>query len=204
MIAELYLAGMDCMADLKEQAYERADRALAEAHAMNHALSVGQAFAYCCYARFYFDDRAGAKTLAERGLAHCSKTNVTVFAFIFRIVSAWAESRDAAPIRQMMAGYADAGGVIGRPLFTAMLADVLLAEGKTAEAVAEMRGAVLAVRRTGELFLEPMVLQILASCLLAEAEPDRDEARACLDECIAAGRRIGADLFVRKASQMLV
>src|SRR5579859_87304 len=84
VIAELYLAGMECMADLKEQAYARADRALAEANAMNHALSVGQSFAYCCYARFYFGDREGAKILAERGLAHCSKTNVTVFAFIFR------------------------------------------------------------------------------------------------------------------------
>jgi len=203
VIAELYLAGMDCFAGLKEQAYARADRALADAQAMNHALSVGQAFAYCCYARFYFGDSAGAQELAERGLAYCTKTNVTVFAFIFRIVSAWAESRDPGLIRQMMQGYADAGGVIGLPLFVSMLAEVLLAEGKAAEAATEMRGAVEAVRRTGELFFEPMVLQILAACLLAEAAPDIGEAKVCLEQSIAAGQRIGADLFVGKSKEML-
>ena len=203
VIAELYLAGMECFAGLKEQAYARADRALADAHAMNHALSVGQAFAYCCYARFYFGDRAGAEALAERGLAHCTKTNVTVFAFIFRIVSAWAQSRDPSLIRQMMTGYADAGGVIGLPLFASMLAEVLLTEGRAGEAVAEMRGAVEAVRRTGELFFEPMVLHILAACLLSEAGPDIGEAKARLEQSIAAGQRIGADLFVRKSAEML-
>jgi len=203
VISELYLAGMESLAGLKEEAYARADRALADAHAMHHALSVGQAFAYCCYARYYFGDRAAAQELAERGLAHCSKTNVTVFAFIFRIVSAWAESRDPGLIRQMMGGYADAGGVIGLPLFSAMLAEVLVAEGRAAEAAAEMRAAVEAVRRTGELFFEPMVLQVLAACLLAQAQPDRDEARALLEEAIQAARRIGADLYARKAADIL-
>jgi class 3 adenylate cyclase/tetratricopeptide (TPR) repeat protein len=202
VIAELYLAGMDCMADRKDQAYERADSALAEAHAINHALSVGQAYAYCCYARFYFDDRAGAKELAEQGLAYCSKTNVTVFAFIFRIVSAWAESRDPALIRQMMTGYADAGGVIGLPLFSSMLADVLVAMGKPDEAVTEMQGAVEAARRSGEFFFEPMALHILATCL-AEAKADPALVRARLTEAAAAGRRVGADLFVRKAGEMM-
>ncbi len=201
VISQLYLAGMECFEDKRDAAYERADAALAEAHSMNHALSIGQSYAYCCYARFYFNDIEGALDLADLGYSFCSKANVAVFAFIFRIVTAWGQRRDAAVIRQMMAGYADAGGVIGMPLFSTMLAEVLLAQGDSEAAVTEMRGALEAVRRTGELFFEPLVLQVLGECLRAEAR--LDEAQICLEEALAAAGRMGAALFVRRARETL-
>jgi len=201
IISQLYLAGMECFEDKREEAYARADAALAEAHAMNHALSIGQAYAYCCYARFYFGDVEGALDLADLGHAFCSKANIAVFAFIFRIVTAWGQRQDAPVIRQMMGGYADAGGVIGLPLFSTMLAEVLLAQGESEAAVTEMRGALEAVRRTGELFFEPLVLQVLGECLLAEAR--LDEAQICLEEALAAAGRMGAALFERRARKTL-
>ncbi|HMA49264.1 MAG TPA: adenylate/guanylate cyclase domain-containing protein, partial [Magnetospirillaceae bacterium] len=201
VIAQLYLAGMECFEDKREEAFVRADAALAEAHAMNHALSIGQAYAYCCYARFYFGDREGALDLADVGLAFCSKTNVTVFAFIFRIVTAWGKNEDSPTIRRMMAGYADAGGVIGLPLFSTMLAEVLLARGETEAATLEMRHALASVRRTGELFFEPLTLLVLGECLLAEAR--LDEARACLEEVLVCAGRMGAALFERRAREAL-
>ena len=201
VIAQLYLAGMDCFEDKCPEAFARADVALAEAHAMNHALSIGQAYAYCCYARFYFGDREGALDLADIGLAFCSKTNVTVFAFIFRIVTAWGHGEDSQTIRRMMAGYADAGGVIGLPLFSSMLAEVLLTRGEAEAAVLEMRHALDAVRRTGELFFEPLALQLLGECLLADARAD--EARTCLEEAVICAGRMGAALFERRARETL-
>jgi predicted ATPase len=201
VISELYLAGMDCFEDKREEAFARADAALAEAHSMNHALSIGQAYAYCCYARFYFGDREGALDLADLGLAYCSKANVTMFAFIFRIVTAWGHGEDAPTIRRIMAGYADAGGVIGLPLFSTMLAEVLRARGETEEAVLEMRRALEAVRRTGELFFEPLALQVLGDCLLADGRPD--EARACLEEALVCAGHMGAALFERRAREAL-
>jgi class 3 adenylate cyclase/tetratricopeptide (TPR) repeat protein len=201
VIAQLYLAGMECFEDKREEAFARADAALADAHAMNHALSIGQAYAYCCYARFYFGDREGALDLADVGLAFCSKANVTVFAFIFRIVTAWGQGEDALGIRRIMAGYADAGGVIGLPLFSTMLAEVLLARGETEAAVLEMRHALEAVRRTGELFFEPLTRQVLGQCLLADAR--LDEAQACLKEAIVCADRMGAPLFERRARETL-
>lgn len=201
VIAELYLAGIECFEGKRDTAFTRAEEALGEAHAMNHALSIGQSYAYCCYARFYYGDRAGAFDLADIGLAFCSKANVTVFAFIFRIVMAWAEGKDAEMIRQMMGGYEDAGGVIGLPLFGTMLAEVLLEQGDADGAVAEMRRGLEAVRRTGELFFEPMVLQVLGSCLLAGGH--RDEALGTLREAVEVSRRMGASLFERKAGALL-
>ena len=201
VISQLYLAGMECFEDKKDEAYDRADAALAEAHSMNHALSIGQSYAYCCYARFYFNDTEGALDLADLGYSFCSKANVAVFAFIFRIVTAWGQRQDAPVIRQMMAGYADAGGVIGMPLFSTMLAEVLLAQGDSEAAVTEMRGALEAVRRTGELFFEPLVLQVLGECLRAEAR--LEEAQICLEEALAAAGRMGAALFVRRARETL-
>jgi len=201
VISQLYLAGMECFEDKQDAAYERADAALSEAHTLNHALSIGQSYAYCCYARFYFGDVEGALDLADVGYAFCSKANVAVFAFIFRIVTAWGERRDAAVIRQMMGSYADAGGVIGLPLFATMLAEVLRAQGEGEAAVTEMRGALEAVRRTGELFFEPLVLQVLGECLQAEGR--LDEAQACLEEALAAAGRMGAALFVRRARESL-
>jgi class 3 adenylate cyclase/tetratricopeptide (TPR) repeat protein len=201
VIAELYLAGMDCFADRREEAFARAEAALGEAHALNHALSVSLAYAYCCYARFYFGDREGALDLADVGLAFCSKANVTVFAFIFRIVTAWGLGEDALTIRRIMAGYADAGGVIGLPLFSTMMAEVLLGQGQAGEATATMERALEAVRQTGELFFEPLVLLGLGQSLLAEAR--FGEARACLEEARASAGRMGAALFERRAQETL-
>ena len=201
VIAQLYMAGMECFEDKQEEAFARADAALAEAHSMSHALSVGLAYAYCCYARFYFGDREGALDLADLGLAYCSKTNVTVFAFIFRIVTAWGQGEDASTIRRIMSGYAEAGGVIGLPLFSTMLAEVLLNRGETAAAAAEMRKALDTVRRSGEMFLEPLVLQVLGECLLADARIE--EARTCLEEAAVCAGGMGAALFERRARETL-
>ena len=48
-----------------------------------------------------------------------------------------------------------------------------------------------------------MVLQILASCLLAQETPGRSEAKACLEQAVEAAGKIGADLFGVKAEDML-
>jgi tetratricopeptide (TPR) repeat protein len=104
-------------------------------------------------------------------------------------------------IRRIMTGYEDAGGVIGLPLFSTMRAEILLALGESEAAVAEMQRAREAVRRTGELFFEPLVLLVLGQCLLAEAR--FDEARTCLEEVLSATGRMGATLFERRAREML-
>jgi class 3 adenylate cyclase/tetratricopeptide (TPR) repeat protein len=203
--AKLYLAGIDCLTGDYGRAMALAEEALNEARGLGHAQTIGQAYAYNAYARFYYGELDAAEALADSGLAFCEKSKVSTFSFIFRMMKAWAAARRGdAPrsvtvIRQMIAAYAESGAVIGVPLYRTFLADALIEEGHAAEGAAEMTATIDHVGQHGERYFEAMAWHAKGRCVAAMAAPDRGEAERCWEQAVAAAQRTGARLYQLKA-----
>ena len=203
--AKLYLAGIGCASGDYGHAVALAAEALDEAKRLGHAQTIGQAYAYNSYARFYYDEAAEAEALAQEGLDFCEKSKVSTFAFIFRMIKAWAASKrgDAANsvgvIRQMIAAYAKSGAAIGVPLYRAFLAEALVEAGQAAEGAAEMTEALAHIAQYGERYFEALAWHVKGRCLRAMPEPDAAAIERCWEEAVAAAQRTGARLYEVKA-----
>jgi class 3 adenylate cyclase/tetratricopeptide (TPR) repeat protein/energy-coupling factor transporter ATP-binding protein EcfA2 len=198
--AKLYIAGIDCQAGEHDRAMQLAEAALDDAMRLGHAQTIGQAYAYNTYARFYFGEAEEADRLAQEGLIYCEKSKVSTFLFIFRMVRAWVASRhgeadkQAGIIRQMITLYRDQGGILGLPLYRTFLAETLLAAGLKEEAFAEMTLALEDIGSFGERYFEPMAWYVKGRCA-----PNPEEAERCFNQAIAVSRRTGARLYESKS-----
>ena len=190
--AKLYLAGIDCQAGEYERAMRVAEAALDDAKLLGHAQTIGQAYAYNAYARFYYGETEAVARLVDEGQAFCEKSKVTTFLFIFRMMKAWAAGSPAT-IRQMITGYSEQGGVIGVPLYRTFLAEALMADGKAEEAAAEMTLAIEHIERYGERYFEAMAWYVKGRCLNGAS------AEECWNKAIEAARHTGAKLYENKA-----
>jgi tetratricopeptide (TPR) repeat protein len=208
--ALLYLAGMDCFEGERERGFALADSALAEAKALGHAQTIGQAYAYNAYARYYYDEREEAERLAEEGLDFCEKSRVTTFALIFRMFKAWSAARRGDPqqavesLRQLIAGFDGSGTVIGLPLYRSLLAEALIEAGQAEEGAAEMTLALDHIERLGERFFEPMAWHLKGLCLQQSKMPDRRAIESCWQNALESAQSIGAHLYRNKADSSLV
>ena len=133
--------------------------------------------------------RAAALLAGEHGFV--------VHAAVAELVRGWAEG-DVGALRDGIAAYEGGGQYVGTSLFRALLVEVLLAQARAPEALAELDATFAFVARSGEQRHLAELHRLRGDCLQQVGQTG--SAAACLGEALAIARAQGARLWELRAS----
>ena len=207
--AQIFLAMTEWLAGMPDSAFRTAQSAITRAREHNNALTVGQVLSLAAQLYYMADDYDRLSALSEESREICERNGIRYFGAISGLYQIWARawrSRPAdriAEFRSALKDYGDMGCGLQLGLFHAMLARLLLAADRPAEAATEAETALAAFDGNDELWWTPEAHRTLGSALLATAKPNAAAAKKCFERAIAQAKRLGAPMLELRAATSL-
>jgi class 3 adenylate cyclase/tetratricopeptide (TPR) repeat protein len=182
-------------------------RGLALAEALDHPNSIAHALTNIGIRHQIFGDRGSALETADRLKPLAEKYGLVPWRVGARLLTAWAIATGTGvgeAARLVDAEIAEAIAVSPLPQFYLGLgAEVLLAAGRPADALAHLDGAIAWVHEPGVGFYLPEIYRLRGQCLLALDRANKDAARAAFVIARDVAKRQGAIIFARRADAAL-
>lgn len=211
--AQIFLAMTEWLAGLQDSAQRTAQSAVANARALGNTLTLGQVLTLAAQLHYMARDYDAMLQLAREGAESCDRAGIRYFGSICRLYQIWAQGWSQAlrsepgdsikEFRQGLAAYEDMSCGLQLGFFHAMLAQLLLAAGRPAEAAKEADSALARVMANGERWWAPEIYRGLGNALLALSPPDEVEAENCFERAAAEARRAGALTLELRAATSL-
>jgi predicted ATPase len=206
--AQIFLAMTEWLRGRPESALRTAQSAIANARRLDNALTLGQVQALAAQLHYMSQDYEGMLQLSREGSDNCERAGILYFGAICRSYQIWSLAWRSNPadyieeFRHGLATYEEMRCGLQLGLFHSMLAELLLAAGRPAEAAKEAETALAKVTVDGERWWAPEIHRTLGDVLLAllnhEAEAESSYVRA-----IAEARHTGGLMLEIRAATSL-
>ena len=173
------------------------------------ALTVGQVLTLAAQLYYMADDYDRLSALSDESYEICERNGIRYFGAISRMYQIWARAHRSRPadriaeFRSALKDYKDMGCGLQLGLFHAMLARLLLAAERPAEAATEAETALAASETSGELWWAPEAHRTLGRALLAAARPNNAAAKKSFERAIAQARQLSAPMLELRAATSL-
>jgi len=212
--AEVLCAGYLCLClwhlGLTDEANAQSERAVDSARSAGHNYSVAYALTIGAWLAQMSGDRerAAARTAEAQNLAR-------QFGFSFAIswltpIALWLESQEPGGssdvverFRKHLELYLQSGYRVAVTYFFGLLGEVLLAEGRLAEAASVLDQALLEANKGGERFWQPELHRLRAEVFGRTEPPDWVAARASAASALELAQRLGSRSLELRASMCL-
>jgi class 3 adenylate cyclase/predicted ATPase/ABC-type transport system involved in cytochrome c biogenesis ATPase subunit len=207
--ALIFLAMTEWLRGGPDRALRTAQIAIADARKLENALTLGQVLTLAAQLHYMSQDYEGMFHLAKQGGDNCEQNGVRYFGAICQLYQIWARARLSNPadyiddFRRGLAAYEKMGAGLQVALFRVMLAQLLLAAGRSAEAAEETETALAMITLNGERWWAPEIHRTLGHALLGFLNPDVAEAENCFRRGVAEAREIGALTLELRAAKSL-
>jgi len=190
---------------------ELANESIAQALALAEALDQPNSLAYALYdsAMCYqlVTDRDATFAAAQRAAALAEKFGLLPYRAGSLLLMAWATALGAGvgEAAQVIASEIDKAAAAGQfpQYYLGLAGEVLLAAGRSAEALALLDRAITAIDEPGVGFYLPEIYRLRGQCLLALGRGNMDEARQAFAAARDIATRQGAVIFERRAKASL-
>jgi DNA-binding winged helix-turn-helix (wHTH) protein/tetratricopeptide (TPR) repeat protein len=204
--AEIFLAMTEWLEGLPDSAQRSADNALRRARALNNGLTLGQVLTLAAQLHYMAGNYDRMLELSREGNEVCERIGIRYFGAICRLYEIWARARRTRPsehikeFRDALKSYEEMGCGLQLGLFHVMLAHLLLAADRPAEAVKEARGAIVKFIVDDERWWLPEAHRMLADATLASPKSNKAEAAKSFQNAIDAARDTGAMILELRAA----
>jgi class 3 adenylate cyclase/tetratricopeptide (TPR) repeat protein len=204
--AQIFLAMTEWLEGMPESALRSAEAAIANARALENALTLGQVLTLAAQLHYMSQDYDRMMDLSKEG---GERLDVLYFGAICRLFQVWGQAWRGCPgehideFRRGVKTYEDMGCGLQLGLFHVMLARMLLAVGRPAQAAKESKVALDKFAANGERWWLPEAYRTRGEALLAVAKPRAEEAERCLMRAIAEARGMGATMLELRAAASL-
>jgi tetratricopeptide (TPR) repeat protein len=191
-----------------DEAVERARRAMDVARAFEHPQSLAFAMTFVSIVHQLRRDATDALAWTDRTIALCDEHDIAQERAWVLPVRAWALAatgqlnQGIALGRQAIEAYLASGSQHTLPYYYALLADSLLAAGRTTEAIAECDAGLAASARMGEIVYDSELHRLRGECLL-HAGNGASEARRHFMTALEIARAQGARPYEVRAAHAL-
>ena len=191
----------------RERADEGFGRGIALAETLDHPNSLAHALYNTATGCQFIGDRDATAQAAQRAAALAEKFGLAAWRAGSLILVAWAKATgsgvaEAARLIDAEIGNATAVGPV--PQFAlGLTAEVLLAAGRPADAIAHVDRAIAAIDEPGVGLYLPEIYRLRGQCLLALDRDAKEEARQAFIAARDIAQRQGAVIFVRRAEACL-
>lgn len=191
-----------------QEAWERAEQALGQAERLEHPFSLGYALTFTSWLALDSGHERRARELAERLAGLADERDLGFLQPIAKILRGWAIAADgqADDGIGMIAEGLDVYRASGQPLYLPwslrLLANVLIGEGRIADARAALTEALEIVQVTGQRVLEADLHRLLGELVLTEGGSASD-ARSRFAVALELARSQGAVSLERRAAASL-
>jgi class 3 adenylate cyclase/predicted ATPase len=203
--AQIFLAMTQWLRGKPDSARQTAESAIASARALNNALTLGQVLALAAQLDYMAHDYDALLTLSKEGGDNCERVGIRYFGVICSAYQTWARALGNNPthhideFKQCLTHYEALRSGLQLGLFYVMLAQLLLAAGRPADAVKEAETALVKIAVNGERWWAPEIYRTLGLALMALPVPDKKEAERNFRRAIAEARRNGALMLELRA-----
>ena len=192
----------------REQAQQSGAAGIALAEALDHPNSLGFAFHNIGIALQLVGDREATFVAAHRAVELSQKFGLKPWLAGSLLLEAWATAvgfgiADAARLIDAEIDNATATGPFPQ-YFLGIAAEVLLAAGRPADALAHLDRAIAATDEPGIGFFLPEIHRLRGECLLSLNRRNKAEARQAFTTALNDARQQGAMLFERRTEARLV
>jgi class 3 adenylate cyclase/predicted ATPase len=193
--------------DDREQAQATGTSGTVLAEALGHPNSLAHAFSNFAICLQLIGDRDATFSTADRAVGLSQKFGLLPLRAGSLLLTAWASAvgagvADAARLVDAEIGNATAVGPLPQ-YFLGLAAEVLLAAGRSADALTHLDRAVAAVEEPGVGFYLPELHRLRGECLLSLNRGNKAEARRAFLTARDDARRQGATLFESRATARL-
>ncbi len=182
-------------------------RAITIAEKLDHPNSLAHALHNCGIAHQLVADREAVSAVVRRGVALTEKFGLRQWRAGNLILAAWVDGIDdsaGAAARVMDAEIENAAAVGPLPqYYRGLAAEIFLAGGRPADALAQIDRAIAGIEEPGVGFFLPEIYRLRGACLLALDRNNKDEARHAFATAVDIAKRQGAVILERRARAAL-
>jgi predicted ATPase len=182
-------------------------QAVAIAERLDHPNSLAHALHNCGIAHQLGADREAASIVVQRGVALTERFGLMQWRAGNLILAAWVDGiGDGAPAasRVMEAEIVNAAAVGPLPqYYRGLAAEIFLATGRPADALAQLDRALAGIDEPGVGFFLPEIYRLRGVCLLELDRNNKDEAHRAFADAVDIAKRQGAVIFERRAQASL-
>jgi len=206
--ALVYLCWAEGVMGHPDTAAQHVKTAIERAGSLNHALSLAQALHANCLLAVINRDYQDLLVISQTAADLCEKNNLGYFRFWARNFNALAEAGLSSPerllsIRAHFPEMPEFSQTVAVWWFHCWVAEILLANGRVQEALAEVECAAGLVERSDERWGEAEIERIRGECLLAQQPSARAEAEQCLRQAMTTAATMGTLIFELRAAASL-
>ena len=183
--------------------------ALELASALNHPLTTAVAYWGLSYVHLFRGEPAEAQAAAEQEVAICEEYVLPLVLSQGRFQLGWALAKQGelgggiALMQKSLQAISATGAEMGRPYFSALLAEALGKSGRPSEGLAEIERALAIIERDQAHFQLPEIRRLKGELLLLLPGQHTDDATACFRSAMAVARQQGAVLLELRAAASL-
>jgi len=191
-----------------DRALAASDRALAEAEAHGHKVTLGVCQFYAAKVHEYRREPQRVMEVAEAGVATCREQGLGFYLALLTIMNGWAQAQrgDAGAIpsiREGLDAYLKTGALVLTPYLRAKLADAYRASGRLEEALKLIDEALSVAGRNDERWFEADLHRCRGE-LVQLIDPGAEaEAEACFRQALDVARHVEARSLELRAATSL-
>ncbi len=191
----------------RQKATQSLAQAIALAERLDHPNSLAHGLHNCAIGHQLGGDREATFTAAHRALGLAEKFGLSPWRASSVVMTSWATaigSGVADAVRRIDAEIGNATAVGPLPqYYLGLAAEVLLAAGRPADALAHLERAIAGIDQPGVGFYLPEIYRLRGACLLALSRDNKHEAHATFAIARDIARNQGAVIFERRADASL-
>jgi len=182
-------------------------RGVTLAEALDHANSLAHALHNVAMGHHFVGDRERTFLVAQRAVVLAEKFGLLPWRASSLVVRGWASAdgsgvADAARLIDAEIGNATSAGPVPQ-LYLGLAAEVMLAAGRSVDALGHLDRAIAAIDEPGVGLYLPEIYRLRGECLLALDRANKDEAKRAFAMARDIANRQGATIFQRRAETSL-
>jgi predicted ATPase len=191
-----------------EQAYQRANEALALARGLSHPPSVAFATQFIGVLHQYQGDAAAVKETSERVTALSLEHGLTFWLAVAHNMHGWATAmhqheRAIIEMQEGWAAFRATGTQLDQPYWACLRAEVYRAAGRISDAQTALSEALVATHGHEDRHYEAEVHRVKGEFLLRQSDSNLVQAKNCFELAIEIARKQGAKSWELRAATSL-
>ena len=201
ILATAYLALSAWLLGDVEDARRAIARAVREARASDHVVTIAQVYSFRAYLEGLRHDPAATRLAAEPAVEFARVHGIELYAALSKIFACWAHGRlldreaGLRELREALAAYLKQGNGVGAPWFHGMLVDLEAITGRFDDALTSVEAGLALAKEVGEHWTDALLFRRKGEILLKRDPADPVPAEEAFQTAIAIAHQQGARSF---------
>ena len=209
IVSQSYLSWALWLLGCPDQAQATSRRVLDEAGGLDHPFSGALSLSFASWLHQFCGDVANVRATAEKSLQISTDQHFAFWIGWDKVMRGWAFGEQGqcdqgiSEIRQGLVDWRAQGSELGRSYFLALLAEVCIKAGRTAEGTAALAEAQQFAVATGEAFWSPEIQRLRGEMLLLDKPDAAQDAETCFGQALEQARAQKARSLELRAAMSL-